>query len=438
MAENKKSPEKRLGTKMQIILLLVCPVLMIAICSVLIWFYAAVAVDDESFSVPEEKIPPKTQISSQEEMLSLFSKVLKDAFESGEISVSQQNNISEFEIHTTGMNKAQESLVGLFAEGLSGEMTAMFSSDVVVYGEKAELISPDVTHKADELTFETDEENKLYKIELLYDLPEGDIADGFFADEDSNVFARVKEQLSSVCSIDAEERTLNYIRVYAEIDYTSEKLCSMKISRSYSLGADVEFSGDLETLGKSDTSLNVLFEKNYTVEYAGIEIAQDEIILTANGYDNLSVIAGVDENASAEDFSLVFTSSDENIATVDENGVVEAVNVSETPAIITAELKYLGNTYTDEVEVFVVVETERVSLDKRSIEMKSGESSVLTATVKPKNATIKDVQWYSLDTAVATVDENGVVTAVAEGETKIVAVSVNGSHTVSCNVKVTQ
>lgn len=63
---------------------------------------------------------------------------------------------------------------------------------------------------------------------------------------------------------------------------------------------------------------------------------------------------------------------------------MEAVSVSETPVTVTAELKYLGKTYKDEVRVFVVHEAESVSLDKRKLEIKAGESTALSATVKPK------------------------------------------------------
>ena len=437
MTENKKSSKKLSGTKLQIILLLVCPVFMIAVCSVLIWFYAAVAVDDESFTVPKAQVLPEVQLNTQQDAADYFAEVLTKACENGEVKISVQNNVSFSEI-SADMSDAGNSLFKFAIEGISGEMAAMFSSDEIKYGEKAELISSDVTNNVSQIAFETDEENELYKIELLYDFPGKDIADGFFPDEDAQAFLLVEEQLKSICDIGNNEKNLEAIKVYAEIDYTDNELVVMKISRLYSVGADVDFTGDLESLGTAHTDMDVLFEREYSISYAGIEIQQNEIILTQNGYDNLSVIAGVDDNAAADEFSLVFTSSDESVVTVDEKGVVEAVSVSEIPAIITAELNYLGKTYKDEVKVFVVVEAESVSLDKRSLEMKAGESTALTATVKPKKATIKDVQWYSLDEAVATVDENGVVTAVAEGETKIVAVSVIGENTVSCNIKVTQ
>ena len=437
MAENKKSSKKLSGTKLQIILLIVCPVLMIAVCSVLVWFYATIAVDEESFSLPKAQALPTTQLSTQQDAAAYFTDVLRNACESGEVSISLQNKVSVSDI-APDMNDAANSLLKFAVEGLTGDMAAMFAADKIAYGEKAELISSDVADKASEITFEEDEENKLHKIELLYTLPDKNIADGFFADEDSEVFSLVEEQLKSICDIKSNEKILEHIKIYAEIDFTSDKLQFMKISRLYSVGADVEFIGDLSVLGTTHTDMCVLLEREYSVSFAGIEIQQDEIILNSNGYDNLSVLAGVDENAGADEFSLSFTSSDEAVVTVDEKGVVEAVSVSEAPAIITAELNYLGKTYKDEVKVFVVVEAESVSLDKRSLEMKAGESFTLTATVKPKKATIKDVQWYSLDESVATVDENGFVTAIAAGETKIVAVSVSGAKTVSCTLKVTQ
>lgn len=437
MTENKKSSKKLSATKLQIILLLVCPVLMIAVCSVLIWFYAAIAVDDESFSLPKAQSLPEAQLNTEADAAEYFAKVLTKASDSGEVKISVNNNVS-FSGISADMSDSANSLFKFAVEGISGEMAAMLSSDEIKYGEKAQLISSDVTDKASQLTFEADEENELYKIELLYDLPGKDISDGFFLADDAAAFSLVEEQLKSICDIENNEKILENIKIYAEIDYTSDKLRAMKISRLYSVGADVEFTGDLAPLGTAHTDMDILLEREYSLSFAGIEIQQNEIMLTPNGYDNLSVLAGVDGNAAADEFSLTFTSDDESIVTVDEKGVVEAVSVSETPAVITAELNYLGKTYKDEVKVFVVVEAESVSLDKRSLEMKAGESTALTATVKPKKATIKEVEWYSLDEAVATVDENGVVTAVARGETKIVAVSVSGEKTVSCTLKVTQ
>ena len=77
-----------------------------------------------------------------------------------------------------------------------------------------------------------------------------------------------------------------------------------------------------------------------------------------------------------------------------------------------------------------------VKLDKSSVSLKVGETTNLKATVSPSTATNKSVTWESSNTAVATVDQNGKVTAVAPGEATI-TVKADGGKEASCKVTVT-
>ena len=76
-----------------------------------------------------------------------------------------------------------------------------------------------------------------------------------------------------------------------------------------------------------------------------------------------------------------------------------------------------------------------VTLDKTALNMEIGDEATLVATVSPDNATDKTVIWTSSNTAVATV-ENGVVTAIAEGEAVITAQA--GDKIATCNVTVNE
>ena len=78
---------------------------------------------------------------------------------------------------------------------------------------------------------------------------------------------------------------------------------------------------------------------------------------------------------------------------------------------------------------------ESVELDKTQLSMQTGEQSVLTATVKPENATDKTVSWSSSDQSIAAVDTAGRVTAAAAGTVTITATTVNGL-TAQCSVTV--
>lgn len=77
-----------------------------------------------------------------------------------------------------------------------------------------------------------------------------------------------------------------------------------------------------------------------------------------------------------------------------------------------------------------------VTLDKTSLDMKPGDTATLKATVKPNNATNKEVTWSSSNEDVATVDQNGKVTAVAKGDATITATAAD-NKTATCAVKVT-
>lgn len=78
-----------------------------------------------------------------------------------------------------------------------------------------------------------------------------------------------------------------------------------------------------------------------------------------------------------------------------------------------------------------------VSLNKTSTSIQVGALEQLTATVEPSNATNKAVNWSSNPTSVATVDNNGNVTAVAEGTATITVTTQDGNKTATCTVTVT-
>lgn len=94
------------------------------------------------------------------------------------------------------------------------------------------------------------------------------------------------------------------------------------------------------------------------------------------------------------------------------------------------------NAFADYLFDVLPVPVSGVSLDADAISLLVGETSTLTATVAPANATDRTVTWSSSDPAVATVDASGAVAAITRGEVVVTATTADGGLAASAAVTV--
>lgn len=132
--------------------------------------------------------------------------------------------------------------------------------------------------------------------------------------------------------------------------------------------------------------------------------------------------------------SVKWSSSDSGIAEVGSySGKVTGKSTG--TAIVTATVTDGGLTATCEVTVEKVRVTG-ISLDKTKMTLNEGFSGFLKATVEPSNAYDNSFTWSSSNSSVATVDAEGLVSAVKNGTAVITAKTNDGGHTASCTVTV--
>ncbi len=170
-----------------------------------------------------------------------------------------------------------------------------------------------------------------------------------------------------------------------------------------------------------------------TQPVTGITLNKTSISLQKGG--TYTLIATVSPSY-ASNKTVTWMSSNDSVATVDANGKVTAVATgTATISVIANDLSGNGA----DCEVIVIQPVTDIVLSNSSVNLKTGGTYTLTATVSPSNATNKTLTWKSSNTAVATVDSNGKVTAVGAGSATITATAKDGSgKSASCSVTVTE
>ena len=156
-------------------------------------------------------------------------------------------------------------------------------------------------------------------------------------------------------------------------------------------------------------------KKEVEVAVTSVQVKPASLSLLVGEKNSLTATV---QPAEATDKTVRWSSSNPAVATVDETGNVTAV--AEGTATITASAGKVSGSCQVTVNKQIVFVTS-VTLDQEDISLEKGSSIVLKATVKPDDATAKDLEWSSSAEEVVSVDENGQVTAIGGGEAVVTA-----------------
>ncbi len=140
------------------------------------------------------------------------------------------------------------------------------------------------------------------------------------------------------------------------------------------------------------------------------------------------ILIAIVEPDDATDREVVWSSSSDGVAEVDQDGKVTAI--AKGQATITA----MAGGIAAKCEVTVVPAVSEITLDYETLTIEVGFTRSLTATVKPDDATA-EVVWTSSRESTATVDQNGTVSGIDAGTATITATA--GGKSAKCEVVIT-
>ncbi len=276
-----------------------------------------------------------------------------------------------------------------------------------------------------------------YEIEFVIDgaleetAPE--LFEKLFAPEETEAVVKsINTAVDEKFSLENTEITYKDLHIVFKVNRLTDELTSVRYYKNMAVATDVSFASEYEMLGVKKLSFDFTECESYSLTWPALTLNEEKLEIEPKKTDNLLATLTCEDPLA---MTVSWSSSDESIAAVDADGYI-STTAKTGEAVITATYEYLGETYSDSCTVFVKVPVESMKMSKKNVELGVGETFTLSTKVSPKKATVQTVKWYSENEAVATVDENGVVTAVAQGEVIVYALSDDGYYRSTCEVTV--
>lgn len=251
--------------------------------------------------------------------------------------------------------------------------------------------------------------------------------------------SEVEETTEAVRTLSIEaEKTVLYCGERQQLSVSQSPTSEMKVcwkSSDEELAA-VDENGNMTAISSGTVSIVAMLEEDPSVcasmeftvaqHVSSVLLPQMEVALLL-GSDKAAMPLDyqvMPENAWCQEVTM--TSSDAAVVSVDENGVLHAV----APGMASVTVTSKDDACNESVECVVVVKqgVSSVTLDQEKATFYWGDNIKLNAQVLPENAENTMVTWSSSDETVATVDQNGRVTAVGTGVVEIICTALDGSE----------
>ena len=423
--------EKISSVVFKVFTLVLCPILVITLCSVAIVITVENLVEGEKHEVTETESIITSFETQKVEATQFAVNLLSDTEKRNDAKVNFYTDLYITDI-TANVSEAQLGFLNYILPKSLDNVKGQYEKQGTNFGEEVQLGIVDFTNEIIEFIPELSEDETLatYTFKINPQSP--------FAESYQNRFNKTAQYVKSNSTKDCviKEIVGNIAEISFMVQFNSRgEIVKTQVKQFYDVLLSVNFANSLKELSSQEINFTYEVYENADVSYVNINIKDYMVSIEEGEKYSLSLSSNIEE-ATPEEFELKFESSNDEIVSVNKDGKLIGLKESDEEVEIKVTLYYLGKVYTDTCHVRVGIPVKRVSTHPRKVVLTVGESTALDAVVKPKNATIKGITWFSEDESVCTVDLQGTVTALSKGETRVVVVTDDGNYTYACLVTV--
>jgi len=248
--------------------------------------------------------------------------------------------------------------------------------------------------------------------------------------------ALLGDRLDGIATANEIQLALRNARIEAEVNRTTKELKALRFKRDIGVAMELTLDPAYSGAGKVSLAFTLGENTNFSFVWPGAALSARERTMKTRENSQLTVRYDSPwEHETPERTECLWSSSDESVCTVDQDGYLKSGKQT-GEAVITVSFELNGQVYSDECAIHVKVPAENVKLDRRNLKLDVGGARQLTAKVTPRKATYQDVTWHSENPDIAVVDENGLVTAVAPGKAEVYARAADGYFISRCFITV--
>lgn len=374
---NKKTSSTEVqGKKKQFTVFGACSVLALVLClATLVITVKNVEKETSSQTIVQEK-ESKTNLDGEKSELSRYIKELTEytqnnkfvkvntytdiRIDDSKIFVNGNNDSNDAKLFAFLKNQFVSNIDSLYKDDFNGEFGTAYGGmpivDLTLSEKGAYTFYRGLTDENGNPSF--DDEGNLIDEDFYFitytvngnDIVKVEEKKAFAIDALPDVEGKIREKLSSICKINSLKYDAVNFTLKFKINRLTDEISALEIKRLYNVTMDVDFINELKAFGSKTIDFEYEVNENYEYFYAGVALSQDELYIEKGEEAVLNVNAVIEDDS---EYEVKFSSSDESVATVDEMGYVKAVSESKEPVIITVELKYLDEIFTDECAVYV-------------------------------------------------------------------------------------